>query len=328
MTKVLKDIKPLIVGLGVAGKRHLEAQLNLGIKTGVYSNNINRVDPLRKQKNVIVFDNLEKAISWANLVHVCTPDDKHTKFVALALKQKKAVLCEKSFTTSLKDALYLQRLARKYNTPLIIGNNYRLTPGFLKMKKMILENSIGALRKIQTTYLHDKNQYQGRKPLRKNEDFLYIGGSHAVDLACWIADEKVASIKAAVKHTNPKRYKIGLKFASGLSAHIKLDASSPRALNGSDLMIVGKKGKIAGHNKSDKLLYYQSSNREPKILKITNTKTYTTALEVKIVNQYLRGSLNSFWPLPNADEALSVIRILDAAAKVAASGKSIKLLKT
>src|SRR3989344_1359011 len=113
MVQKPKIIRPLVIGIGVAGKRHLDAQLKQGIQTGVYSLKISRTDSLRLQKNVIVFDNLKDAINWSGLVHVCTPDDKHTEFVEMAIKKGKAVLCEKSFTTSLQDALYLQQLAHK-----------------------------------------------------------------------------------------------------------------------------------------------------------------------------------------------------------------------
>ena len=84
MFKKLKEIKPLIIGLGLAGSRHLEAQLKLGIKTGVYNINPHKLEPFKKNPRVIIFDNLQKAIDWSNLVHVCTPDDKHTEYVALA----------------------------------------------------------------------------------------------------------------------------------------------------------------------------------------------------------------------------------------------------
>ena len=57
-TNQYKKIKPLIVGVGIAGKRHLEAQLNLGWKTGVYSTNPKTVDPYRNNPQVIIFNNL------------------------------------------------------------------------------------------------------------------------------------------------------------------------------------------------------------------------------------------------------------------------------
>lgn len=323
MVKKFKDIKPLVIGIGVAGRRHLEAQVNLGIKTGVYNINPEKTKPLRENKNVIVFDNLQDGINWSNLVHVCTPDDKHTEYVALALKKGKAVLCEKSFTTNLQDALDLQDLAHKYESTLIVGHNYRLTPTFMETRKRILEGHLGAITKIETTYLHDMTEYQKRTPLRKNQDFLYVGGSHTVDLACWVIDEQIVSVQATSE--NELSYQITLKFASGLSGYIKLDASSPRPVNGTDLIVDGEKGQLVSHNQLDRLLFYKKGNKKPQSIKLPNSHTFTTTLEVKIVDDYLVGKTLSHWPLPAVDEALNSIKVLDTTAKAVSSGKNEKV---
>lgn len=313
MANTLKTIKPLVIGFGVAGKRHLEAQLSLGVKTGVYTTNSQSALFLRGQKNVIVFDNLQDGLDWSNLVHVCTPDDLHTKFVAAALETKKAVLCEKAFTTSLEDALYLQKLAKQFNTKVFVGQNYRLTPTFLETRKQVLEGGLGTITKIETTYLHDADEYQQRKPVRKNQDFLYIGGSHAVDLACWVINQPIVSIHATSK--NELNYQIICTFASGLLGSIKLDATSSQSRNGTDLIVEGEKGKLVSHNKLDKLLFYKEGSKKPISVKFPNTRTYTTALEVKIIDNYLLGRIDSYWPLPNIDEAVNTIRILDIVSK-------------
>lgn len=301
MVNKYKKIRPLVIGIGVAGKRHLEAQLNLGIKTGIYTTNPKTARSQKDRNNVIVFDNLEKGIDWSNLVHVCTPDDKHTEFVAAALKKRKAVLCEKSFTTNLKDALTLQALAHKYNCPLFVGQNYRLTPTFLKTKKRVSQGKLGKITHIEITYFHDYNDYKRRYP---NVNFLYMGGSHAVDLACWIAGEPVVSIQAASR--NPLKYQIILNFAFGLKGIIKLDASSPRPISGTDLIVYGEMGKLISHNKIGKL----------------NTSTFTIPKEVKIVDDYLSGKNTSHWPLPQVDEAVNTIKVLDAIQRAVSSGRN------
>ncbi len=321
MTQKLKNIRPLIIGIGVAGKRHLEAQLNLGNKTGIYSTNLQTKQFYKKNSNVVVFDNLKDAIDWSNLVHICTPNDKHTEFVATAIKKRKAVFCEKSFTANLKDALYLQKLAHKYGATVIVGQNYRLTPTFAETRKRVLAGKLGTITAIETTYFHDRTDYQRRYA---DQNLLYIGGSHAIDLACYISDEKVVGVKAKIKTNSnyPNFYEIVLTFASGLLGLIKIDASSSRQYSGSDLKVEGNKGKLVSHNKIDELLIYTKNNKKPQVINLPNNKTLTTALEVKIVNDYLLGKTKSFWPLPDVDKAVNLIRILDAVEKAVSSGKS------
>jgi len=104
--------------------------------------------------------------------------------------------------------------------------------------------------------------------------------------------------------------------------HISLDASSARLAHGSDLIIDGENGQLANHIKSNKLMFYERGDGKLKFIKLPNTQTRTTALEVKIMNDYLSGKATSYWPLPNVDEAINTIKVLDAIQKAATSGKS------
>lgn len=325
MISKFKNIKPLIIGMGLAGSRHLEAQLKLGIKTGVYNIRPEKTKPLKNNPDVIVFENLEDGIDWANLVHVCTPDDKHTEYVSLALKKGKAVLCEKPLTTNLAEALTLQRMVHEHSSTLIVGQNYRLTPSFLETKKLVSERAIGTVTGIETTYLDDMDNYRFGTKWRNMQDFLYVAGSHAVDLACWIIDEPVVSVQAATgikiksEYESQERYQIILKFKSGILGHVRLDCSSAQIVDGSDLIVYGKKGQLISHNKKDEFLFYQKGNKKARSIKLPNSQIFTTAEEVKIVDDYISDKITSHWPLPGIDEALNLIKVLDAVEKAAKS---------
>lgn len=303
--KQYKKIKPLVIGIGVAGKRHLEAQLSLGIKTGIYTTNPQTKKIYKKNKNIIIFDNLKDGIDWSNLVHVCTPDDKHTEFVSAAIKKGKTILCEKSFTTSLAEAIYLQQLAHEYNAVVIVGQNYRLTPTFAETRKQLLKGLIGTITKIKTTYLHDRSDFKKRY---SDKNFLYIGGSHAIDLALWIAnDQKITDIKATSKSN--LNYQITIKFSSGIYAVVKLDAALDRSISGSDLIVYGKKGKLVSHNKKDDLFFYKRGSNKPQTFKLSNISTYTTIEEIKIIDDYLLGRRKSYQPIPGVNEVINTIKI-------------------
>lgn len=318
MIKKIKEIRPLIIGIGIAGRRHLEAQLNLGLKTGIFTTNTQTAKSLKQQNNIVVFDNLDDGIDWANLVQVCTPDDKHTEFVARALKKRKVVLCEKSFTTSLNDALYLQTLAHHFETSIIVGQNYRLTPTFAETKIRIQKGQLGNISRIEVTYFHDKTDFEKRD--YRNQYFLYIGGSHALDLASWIVDEKIVRIQTFSE--NNLSYDIKVEFSSGLKGDIKVDATLPRFANGTDLIVYGEKGKLVSHNKLDKLSFYKSNGNKTQTIVLPNTKTFTIPIEIKIVDDYLSGKTLTHWPLPAVDEAVNLIKVFDVIKKSISSGKS------
>ena len=315
-----KQIRPLVIGIGTSGRRHLDAQLNLGNKTGIYTTNPQTAKSLRKQKNIIIFENLEDGMGWANLVHVCTPDDKHTESVAKALKKGKTVLCEKPFTTILKEALFLQNLASKYGINVFVGQNYRLTPTFVEIRKKVLEGQLGIISHIKTTYFHDREDFQRRY---KGKYFLYTGGSHAVDLACWIANKQIVSVRAYSE--NNLKFHITIQFTSGLKGDVELDASLPRPISGTDLIVDGERGKLTSHNKLDKLFFSKYEDKKNQSILLPNSKTFTIPLEIKIVNDYLLGKTVSHWPLPDVKEAVDLIKILEAAKKSIASDRNEKV---
>lgn len=267
MVNSYEIIRPLIIGVGSSGKRHLDTQIGQGFETGAIDINPDAVQRLKSNSTVIVFEDLDKAIGWANLVHVCTPDDKHTESVAKALRQRKAVLCEKPFTTKLQDALDLQRLAHEYETHLFIGHNYRLTPSFLETRRIVLEGQLGTITSVGTTYLHDMTEYQKITPWRENQDVLYGAGSHAVDLAMWVINEQVTTVQAMTgkkirpENNMPETYSINLSFMSGALGHVRLDASLARPYHRTDVVVDGSIGQLVSHNKVDRLAFYKRGKK-------------------------------------------------------------------
>ncbi len=170
------------------------------------------------------------------------------------------------------------------------------------------------------TYLHDKTKYQQRKPLRKNQDFLYISGSHAVDLASWVIGEQIISVQA--NSENELSYHIKVTFSSGTLGSIILDATSSRAISGTDLEVFGEKGALISHIKKDLLLFYKKGDKNPQSIKLPNKKTYTVAKEVSIIDNYLSNKIKSPFPLPVVDETVNVIKTLDFVKKsIASNGK-------
>lgn len=222
----------------------------------------------------------------------------------------------------------LQDLSSKYESTLIVGQNYRLTPSFMEARKRALEGQIGIITGIETTYLHDMTEYRLGTKSRNRQDFLYVGGSHAVDLACWVVDEPIMSVQATAgskirsEYECQERYQIILKFASGLLGRVKLDASSARIINGTDLIIEGENGQLISHNKKDMLLFYRKGNKKPQPIPFQNSQTHTIDLEVKIIDDYLTGKTVSHWPLPGVDESVNTIKVLDAIQKAISSSKS------
>lgn len=306
----------LVIGCGIVGKRHAEAQAKAGNTVGVYDHTIVKAKRLSDECGYAFFDRLEDAISWADLVHICTPDHVHVQSALLAIRTGKAVLCEKPLTTSLADAKKIQQAVHRHRTTFIVANNYRLTSTFQHIKNE-LENSGEPLISLETTYLHNMRSYIQSTPWRANQDFLYGGAIHAIDLAVWIANEPIESVYArtGVKvidgYNQPEDYKILLNFASGLTATIWANANLSLPVHKTDLLVFTTNTSYEADNKNGVVYSYNKFQTKKDWVTKQFPVNKTIDDEIAIVNAYLSGEHTDHAPLPGIDEAVQVIEVVD-----------------
>ncbi len=319
----------LVVGAGIAGERHTKAQIDLGSRVALYDIDPQKAAVKAASLSVSHAEDLTSAISASSLVYICTPDDLHTEIAAQVIRSGKDVFCEKPLTTNLGDALTLQQLVHQFGTQFIVGTYYRLTPNFTEAKRVVDAGEIGRPLSLEATYLHDMKPYEGITPWRLNQDFLYGGGIHPIDLAYWLAGEPVKQVFATTgfkldqNHPSPEDYQIILGFLSGLKAHIWLNSRVQRPVHGTDLVVSGSRGTIQTHNQADSLQIFKTGDGAFSRQPIVNQ--FTVPIAARITNDYLQGQRTDHRPLPGIDEAIEVMQILDAAEKSIRSGLQISM---
>ena len=91
------------------------------------------------------FPDLTEAIdkSGCRAVIVATSADQHVGPCETSLARNVAVLVEKPFTLSLKDARRLVQLAEQQKVPLLVAQNYRYLRSFRAARRMIAEGTLG-----------------------------------------------------------------------------------------------------------------------------------------------------------------------------------------
>lgn len=324
------SVKALIVGAGVQGERYAKCQQKEpGSETVLFDTDHNKAHLVATKIGVQSADSFEESLDWANLVYICTPDHLHTEIAAQAIQQGKHVFCEKPLTTNLADTLHLQKLASEYKTIFLVGEILRLTPAFLKLRERVLARELGTILSIRSTYLHNMTPYQQPGNWRMNQDFLYGAGSHAVDLACWVANEPVVEVQAKTgvkvlpNYTQPEDYQIILKFRSGLLGHIWLNANLQLPVHKTDFEVYGEKGTMIYDTASQVLKTYREGNDNYSCEKYQGE--FSIPKTVRVLNSLLRGESDSHFPLPNIDEAVSLIKVLDAVEKSIQTHKPVRV---
>ncbi|MGW0735663.1 Gfo/Idh/MocA family protein [Streptomyces sp. NPDC002851] len=160
------------------------------------------------------------------LVDICTPGDSHAEIAIAALDAGKHVLCEKPLANSVEEAEAMAaaaRRARARGQVAMVGFNYRRVPALALARRMVADGRIGAVRHVRVAYLQDwlvDPEFPLTWRLRRElagSGALGDLGAHIVDLAEYVAGERVAGVSALTETFVPER-PLPVGVSSGLSA--------------------------------------------------------------------------------------------------------------
>lgn len=87
-----------------------------------------------------------------DVIYVATPHGLHKEHVMMCLKHKKAVLCEKAFAINYREAREMIDFAKAQNTFIMEAFWTRLLPHYLKMKELIAQGKVGAIKYLNAEF--------------------------------------------------------------------------------------------------------------------------------------------------------------------------------
>jgi len=120
-----------------------------------------------------------------DLVVIATPNDSHHPLARAALEAGKAVVVDKPFTVTLAQARELVALSARTGRLLSVFHNRRWDGDFLSMKALVASGELGEVREVVTRF--DRFEPQPRDRWRENEGpgagLWYDLGPHLIDQA-------------------------------------------------------------------------------------------------------------------------------------------------
>ncbi|CAL9638202.1 Inositol 2-dehydrogenase_D-chiro-inositol 3-dehydrogenase [Streptomyces sp. enrichment culture] len=161
-----------------------------------------------------------------DLVDICTPGDSHAEIALAALAAGKHVLCEKPLANSVAEAEAMVRAAEEAGERgrlAMVGFNYRRVPATALARRMVAEGRVGTLRHVRVTYLQDwlvDPEFPLTWRLRREHagsGSLGDLGAHIVDLAQYLAGERLAGV-SALTETFVRERPLPTAPSSGLAA--------------------------------------------------------------------------------------------------------------
>jgi scyllo-inositol 2-dehydrogenase (NADP+) len=121
-----------------------------------------------------------------DVIIITTPNNTHFSTAKKALLANKHVVVEKPFVISSNEGSELNELANKQHKILTVYHNRRWDSGFLTLKKLLAQKTLGNLTQVEIhfdRFRPEVNPAKWRETMGRGNGILYDLGSHLVDQA-------------------------------------------------------------------------------------------------------------------------------------------------
>ncbi len=137
----MRKVKVGVIGTGYLGILHakLYQEIDSCSLEGICDINKNRLQEVTQELSVAGFSDYKELFSKVDAVSIAVPTKFHHAIAQEFLKQNIHILVEKPFTTNLKEADSLIKLARKKNLTLQVGHIERFNSAFAAAQKYFKE---------------------------------------------------------------------------------------------------------------------------------------------------------------------------------------------
>ena len=327
-------IKFAILGMGRIGKVHADTiQANSNAELAAIHDPINNeINRLQKRYSCqqMSLDDITNNDQIKGIL-ICTPTDTHVDLIKRFLYTKKAVFCEKPLDLNLRKVKKLVQLVSESKSQVMLGFNRRFDPHFAKLKAHLTKKEIGVIEQITIT---------SRDPNPPTIEYIKQSGGifkdmaiHDLDMAVFLADEKIHSITALGSNFVSKKIEqagdydtatILMRTISGKQISI---INSRRATYGYDqrVEVHGSKGSLKVNNPtlSEIELAKEAGTTKDRLHHFFMTR-YIDAYKNQI-DYFVDCIKKRSMPKPNSSDGYYALYLAENALKSAKTGRTVYL---
>lgn len=163
----MKEYKVGILGFGFIGKVHAYGYLNLPLfydppplRARITHVCTSRDETARKGAAQIGADHSVTDASEilenpeVDIVHICTPNDRHKAELLAAIRNNKHIYCDKPLVCDQAEANEIQAALKDYKGIAQMTFQLRFFPAVMRAKQLIEEGFLGKVLEFRATYLH------------------------------------------------------------------------------------------------------------------------------------------------------------------------------
>jgi len=303
--------------------------------------NEKRAEEIAKKYNVKIWSKDYRVLldnKDIDIVSIVVPDFEHYKPVCQAAEAGKNILVEKPLATDLEEAQKMVQVCKKNRVKIMVDFSNRWNPAFVNVKNAIGEGELGRL--LHCSMILNDTIFVPTVMLKWAEltKVVHFIGCHAIDLLCWLMDDKVESVYSVSNSLVLKERGIDtqdyfqtlFKFKMGGSALLENSWILP--LTSANLYdfkaeFVGTKGAInvnISHNRCVEK-YTEDSSSYPDVLLLHSNSEGLRGGMVDGVNHFIRCILEGIEPDIKPEDAISNVAIVNAIIKSSESNEIVSL---
>ncbi len=338
----------------VAGISHGHASWIYGLKAtadievlGIYERNTELAEVYRKRfglDKTLFYTDMEAMLDQLKpqAALAFNPTSEHLDVVKACAPRGIHVMVEKPLATTVKDALEMQTLAKKYKIHLLTNYETSWYPTTTKSFELVTDsNFIGAMKKVifHTGHSGARNTEQHKYFFSWLTDPVKNGGGAITDFGCYGANmmtylskgEIPASVSAITRQFKPDIYPNvddeATIIVSYATAQCIIQASWNWPFNRKDMWIYGDRGYIIASNDTS-LEVRNNDTKKSLVLQIAREDVNVYGNPFSYFADVIRGKLEvPVYGTYSLENNVTVVRILEAARQSAASGRVVYLKK-
>ena len=186
----MRQLEVALVGAGLIARLHLEAWLGAGAAVRVHSDD-GRAAELAREFGATVAGSLAEALDGADAVDICTPTGSHHEIALAAIARGVGVVCEKPLAATTAEAEEIVDAAERAGVRLYPAHDVRFGPPFARLHELVAAGRVGAgsIGRFFFSAYHPR-PWTGTASARSG-GILTDQMLHGVDLAYWVFGDVV-----------------------------------------------------------------------------------------------------------------------------------------
>lgn len=344
-----------IIGYGGMAHGHYLCSVdhpNERVKTkGVFDLNEKRME-LARSEGLVAYNSREELLSDPDIdiVLVATTNEAHKEICIDALRHNKNVICEKPVTITSNELLEIMAVAKETGKVFTIDQNRRTNRDFQLMKRNVEAGKIGKVYHIESRVEGSRGMPKGWRTLKELGGGMMLDwGVHLIDQLMYMKPENVVNVFCKMYSVDYKEvddnFQMIMTFSDGVTALIEVATNNyitkPRwyvlgkdgtlqvddwDCNGEIVRVINK------DNVWDEEIFYTKAGptktmapRHPdsvEHIKLTEPLDVEDGLEV--VYRQLVGAIEGKELLIKPEQALRVMKVMEAAFESAKTGNAVK----